>query len=71
MFLKHFRVEETFSFKSLCLQSQEWTEGGKREFRESSRMDIAETDNVGWTRVEPWKYREQVKNILGHVDQQT
>lgn len=34
-------------------------------------MDIAETDNVGWTRVEPLEIqRTSVKDILGHVDQQ-
>ena len=35
-------------------------------------MDIAETDNVGWTRVEPLEIQKtSVKDILGHVDQQT
>ena len=34
-------------------------------------MGIAETDNVGWTRVEPLAMQKtNVKGILGHVDQQ-
>lgn len=34
-------------------------------------MGIAETDNVGWTRVEPLAMQKtSVKGILGHADQQ-
>lgn len=34
-------------------------------------MGIAETDNVGWTRVEPLEIQKtSVNDILGHVDQQ-
>lgn len=63
MFLKHFQggrdilvLEDRFAYrvKNGLKGRQAWS-------RESSRMDIAETDNVGWTRGGGhWKYREQV-----------
>lgn len=61
--------EVYFSFKrSPCLYSQDGLKGGKSEFREITRMDIAVKDDVAWTRMELLEIN--VKDALRGVNQQ-